>query len=177
MPSTVAPAELYDVGQVTDLNLLGLVCQFRAEDYRSPEVVKPQLSGIPIIAQLCVNRHSGPVYPGQTVLTDTGHEGPGRALAGPTTVAVVGAGVVPYCVPPSGVPVGATYWVIKEGFARVRSDGGDDVAAGALIQPAADGQVSKHTAGTTDIYCCGRMIEAIGSVADVLKDAIVHFPL
>ena len=71
--------------------------------------------------------------------------------------------------------MGARFWLIKKGYAKVRSDGGNDVAAGALIQSAASGQVSAHTAGTNDIYCCGQMIEAIGSSAGALKAALVDF--
>lgn len=173
MNSRLTVASLADVGVVSQDLSLGTVREFEAIDETVTGPLKTLLTMAPIRARLVINRHSAALTRGQAVLINSDAEGPLEAVEGPSSGAAAIAGIVPWSIPSAGVPVGSTFWLITRGFCYVLSDGGNDVAAGALIQSAASGQVSAHTAGTNDIYCIGRMIEAIGSSAGALKKAVI----
>lgn len=170
-------SQLGEVGIMSKDALLGQVREFEAINETATGPLKSLLTQTPIRARLVINRHSAALTRGQAVLINTDAEGPLEAVEGPSSGAAIIAGFVPWVVPSAGVPVGSTFWLITKGYCKVLSDGGNDVAIGAPIQSAASGQVSAHTAGTNDIYCCGKMLEAIGASAAALVAAYVDVPL
>lgn len=171
MNTHMAASGLHDVNVVTNTELLGQVRHFESIGAPGNGISSPY-SGEPIEAMLVKNESGGTLNPCEIVNWGS-TLGLHRGVGAETSGAAVAAGVVPWGV--SSVPNGSTFWLIRRGYAKVLSDGGDDAAVGALVQPAASGQVSVHSAGTNDIYACARMLEAIGSVAAAQKAAFVDF--
>lgn len=170
----IASAELWNPGERTSDDELGMLALFDAYDPATRAYLTSPSHKI--VAQLVKNRHSSALTPGQIVLVNTDAEGPGRAVEGPAGAGNIATGVVPWCIPSAGVAVGALFWLIKQGPCKFLSDGGNDVAAGALVITGATGYVSAHTLGTDDAAVVGRMIEAIGSSAGALKKGLAAFP-
>jgi len=173
MNDFLTASELNEVGTIPD-SLLGTIKEFEATDLSAVGPNRGRLHGRKIVAMAVKNESGGTLSAGQIVLHSTSTEGVGEGVGAATSAAAVAEGVVPWCITGT-IADDANFWLIKKGYCKFLSDGGNDVAAGALVQPAASGRVSAHTAGTNDIYCCGKMIEAIGAVADAKVAGIADF--
>lgn len=176
MNTLLLASNLNEVGTEIPDSMLGQRRFFRALDYSAVGTNKPVLHGSLIEAIAVKNESGGALTPGEIVIHSTSTQGVGEGCGAETSGTVVAMGVVPWCIKAAGVADDENFWLIKKGYCKFLSDGGDDVAAGAFVCSAASGQVTVFTPATTDAaYLCGQMIEAIGDTAAVLKAGLADF--
>lgn len=137
------------------------------------EIVKRLLSNWAVEAVLVVNNTGSALLPGQRVEWDTSTDfGVGLGVDGVAPVDDRGAGIVSHLLPSTGVPDGATFWLIRRGPCNVRAAAGS-FTTGNDIFAVANGRVAE--AGTVLL---GRIAVTDGDAADDdLLRAFIDFRL
>lgn len=174
----------YPLGQYATADelphLLGQEGIFADVNHSSSENVKPELSGMSVVAMWVRNGSGGALLPSTGVVWSTTTGEVGIEVSGAGGADVDWAGIVDPHLPAAGVPNGSHFWIIRNGPAKVIHDGDDTIVAGDLLVAGADGKVDKYsgaaTAATEPISVVGRAIETPSANTDGTKfRALVNF--